>query len=90
MGIAIVIALIVISIFVWLASRSLSTNLAFTVRLGVIGLLLVIGGTVLRDDPEGLIQAAAALLTAIGVIFFIFGIVAFIRAILLGEFGSKE
>jgi hypothetical protein len=81
---------VILSIFTWLAVKRLSTNLAYAIRFGVIGLGLVLGGSFLRSDPEGLVQAGGTLMMMIGIVIFIFCIFAFVRAILKGEFAGKE
>jgi hypothetical protein len=80
----------VISIGTWIAVKGLSPNIAYAIRFGVIGIGLVLGGSLVRGDADGLAQAGGTLMMMIGIVVFLFCVIAFIRAILSGDFAGKE
>jgi multidrug transporter EmrE-like cation transporter len=80
---------VLVIIFTWIAVGKLPVNIAYALRFGVAGLGLVIGGSFLRSEPDGIVQAAGTLMTMIGIVVFVFAIIAFVRAILTGEFADK-
>ncbi len=89
MGPIIFVVALVIVVVVWFLTRGLPKNTAYASRIVTVGLGVMIGGLVMRTSEDSLITMGGAILTSVGILFIIFGVIIFIRAYLIGEFRQK-